>query len=117
VSSAGRSARQSPSLPASKQVGPSAPTCISCESNLLCPTKTGQVGPSLWRVGLRCPECGWRGSVNYTEAQLKELDRELDRAASNIEDQLGRMEAMHMEEWATLFLRALELDLIGPDDF
>jgi hypothetical protein len=55
--------------------------------------------------------------VNYTGAQLKELDRELARAASNIEQQLSRLEAVHMEEWAALFLRALELDLIGPDDF
>jgi hypothetical protein len=117
VSSAGRSARQSPSLPADKQVEPSAPTCISCRSNLLCPTKAGQAGPALWRVRLRCPECGWRGAVNYTEAQLEELDRGRERAASNIQQQLSRLETVHMEEWAALFLRALELDLIGPDDF
>jgi hypothetical protein len=117
VSSAGRSARQAPPLPAGKQVEPSAPTCISCQSNLLCPTKGSQVGPALWRVGLHCPECGWRGAVNYTKAQVEELDRELDRAASSIEEQLSRLEAVHMEEWAALFLRALELDLIGPDDF
>ena len=55
--------------------------------------------------------------MNYTKAQLEELDRELDRAASNIEEQLSRLESVHMEEWTALFLRGLELDLIGPDDF
>jgi hypothetical protein len=55
--------------------------------------------------------------VRYTDAQLEELDRELDLAASVMQQQLSRLEAVHMEEWAALFLRALERDLIGPDDF
>lgn len=90
--------------------------CISCESNLLFPTESLRVG-SQWEVDLRCPECGWRGAVRYTDAQLEELDRELDLAASVMQQQLSRLEAVHMEEWAALFLRALERDLIGPDDF
>jgi hypothetical protein len=92
-------------------------TCVSCESDLVYPTDSCQIGSALWEVDLRCPECGWQGAARYNEAQLEELDRELDRAASVIEHQLGHLEAVHMEEWATQFTRALELDLIGPDDF
>jgi hypothetical protein len=38
-------------------------------------------------------------------------------AAVEIETELGRLEALHMEEWSARFSHALNLDLIGPDEF
>jgi hypothetical protein len=71
----------------------------------------------VWEVDLRCPDCErWRASY-YTRSELEQLDQELDRAASEIETELGRLAAMHMEEWIALFVHALDLDLIGADDF
>jgi hypothetical protein len=52
-----------------------------------------------------------------TEAELEHLDRELDRVTSEMKEELGRLEALHMEQWVARFAHALDLDLIGPDDF
>jgi hypothetical protein len=36
---------------------------------------------------------------------------------SEIETELGRLEALHVGEWIALFMHALDRDLVGPDDF
>ena len=68
-------------------------------------------------VDLRCPDCEWRRASYYTPSEIEQLDQELDRAALEIETELGRLEALHMGEWTALFVHALDLDLIGADDF
>jgi ribosomal protein S27E len=93
------------------------PTCGSCGSRLVHPTGGRETSSALWDVELRCPDCERRRVSRYTQAELEQLDRELDRAASEIEQELHRLETVHMEDWASLFIRALDLDLIGPDDF
>jgi hypothetical protein len=45
------------------------------------------------------------------------LDTGLNRAASEIETELGRPETLHTKEWTAHFGHAFDLDLIGPDDF
>jgi hypothetical protein len=70
-----------------------------------------------WEVDLRCPDCEQEQASYYTRSELERLDRELDCAASEIETQLRRLEALHMEEWIARFSSALNLDLIAPDDF
>jgi ribosomal protein S27E len=93
------------------------PPCSSCGSLLVHPTDGRETDSTLWEVELRCPDCERREVSYYTPAELERFDRELDRAASEIEDALRRLEALHMEEWAARFAQALDLDLIGPDDF
>jgi hypothetical protein len=44
------------------------------------------------------------------------LDGGLNRAAPEIETELGRSETLHTEEWSAPFSHAFELDLIGPAD-
>jgi hypothetical protein len=93
------------------------PACGSCGSHLVHPTRGRQTGFAVWEVELRCPDCHGREVSNYTEAELEKLDREQDRAMAEIEAELSRLEALHMGEWVARFGQALELDLIGPDDF
>jgi hypothetical protein len=93
------------------------PACGSCGSQLVHPTRGRQTDFATWEVELRCPDCHGREVSHYTEAELERLDREQDRAASEIEAELSRLETLHMEEWVARFAQALELDLIGPDDF
>jgi ribosomal protein S27E len=93
------------------------PSCGSCGSHLVQPTSGRQANPSVWEVELRCPDCGEHAVSYYDEAQLELLDREQGRATAEIEAELSRLEAEHMDEWVAQFVRALELDLIGPDDF
>jgi hypothetical protein len=49
--------------------------------------------------------------------ELEQLDRELDSAASEIETELGRVVALHVEEWTARFCHALDVDLISADGF
>jgi hypothetical protein len=93
------------------------PPCNSCGSLLIHTTGRRETDSRLWEVELRCPDCERRRASYYTRSELEQLDRELNRAVSEIETQLGRLEALHMEEWIGLFMHALDLDLIGPDDF
>lgn len=92
-------------------------SCGSCGSHLIHPTRELQAGSSLWEVELRCADCDELEVTYCTEAELETLDRDQDRAASEIQEELGRLEALHMKEWVSRFEHALELDLIGPDDF
>jgi len=71
----------------------------------------------MWEVELRCPDCERLRVWYCTQAELEQLDRELDRVTSDMKEELGRLEAEHMEEWAARFTHALGADLIGPDDF
>jgi hypothetical protein len=80
-------------------------------------TEGRETHSAMWEVELRCPDCERRHFSYCTQAELEQFDRALDSAASEIEDALGRLEALHMEEWAARFAQALDLDLICPDDF
>jgi ribosomal protein S27E len=93
------------------------PTCGSCGSRLIHRTGGRETNSTLWEVDLRCPDCEGRQVSYYTRAELEQLDRQLNRDTSEMEQELSRIESLHMEEWAARFAQALDLDLIGPDDF
>jgi hypothetical protein len=93
------------------------PPCSFCGSLLIHATGRRETGSPAWEVDLHCPDCERRRASYYTRSELEQLDQELDRAASKIETELGRLEAVHVEEWTNLFVHALDLDLIGADDF
>jgi hypothetical protein len=88
------------------------PPCGFCGSLLTHTTGRRETDTPRWEVEFRS-----RHASSYTGSQLAQLDRELGRAAAEIETELGRLEALHMEEWSARFSHALDLDLIGPDDF
>jgi hypothetical protein len=92
-------------------------TCVACGSQLAHPTWGRETDSAVWEVDFRCPDCERRWASYYTPAELEQLDRELDRAASEIEKELHRLQALHMEEWVARFERAVQLDHILPDDF
>jgi ribosomal protein S27E len=94
-----------------------ASTCAFCGSHLVHPTAGCEVQSALWEVDLRCPDCERLRVWYCSQAELEHLDRELDRVTSEMKEELGRLEAAHMEEWVDRFAHALDVDLIGPDDF
>jgi ribosomal protein S27E len=94
-----------------------APACAFCGSHLVHPTAECEIQSALWEVELRCPDCERLRVLYCTQAELEHLDRQLDRVTSEMMDELGRLEALHMEEWVARFAHALDADLVGPDDF
>ena len=68
-------------------------------------------------VDLRCPECGqWRQGA-LTRAQMTDLDRDQARARKALQDSYERLVVESMEAEAVSLGMALELDLVGADDF
>jgi hypothetical protein len=96
---------------------PPAPPCSFRGTLLIHATARRGTGSPVWEVELPGPDCERRRTSNHTRSELEQLDQDLDRAPSEIETEIGPLEAVHMEEWIVLFVRALDLNFIGADDF
>ena len=94
----------------------SACDCPRCGSGLVQPLRWQADGGDIL-VDLRCPECDqWRQGA-FTKSQVAELDRAQARARETIVDTYERLVAESMESLVFCLTRALDLDLVGADDF
>ena len=91
--------------------------CRECGDDFVHPVTWTESGPNAWWLLLRCGACGsWRDVV-ASNTSVAAFDRVLDEGSAEIElaaDRLGR-ESLRAE--ADAFGAALDLDLIGADDF
>ena len=91
--------------------------CRECGEDFVHPVTWTESGPNAWWLLLRCGACGsWRDVV-ASNTSVAAFDRVLDEGSAEIElaaDRLGR-ESLRAE--ADAFGAALDLDLIGADDF
>ena len=91
--------------------------CPSCGSTLLQPLRSRSVGADELMVELRCPECfAWMQEC-CTRDELAELDRLQASSRELLVDAYERSVVESMEALAVCFGHALELDLVGADDF
>jgi len=83
------------------------------------------VQPLKWQAGddgeimveLRCPECQTWMQAPFTKAGVEALDRAQAAARQSIIDAYERVVAESMESLAICLGIALDLDLVGADDF
>ena len=91
--------------------------CRDCGEDFVYPVTWTESGPDAWWLLLRCGGCeSWRDVVASNTA-VAAFDRVLDEGSAEIElaaDQLGR-ESLRAE--ADALGTAIDLDLIGADDF
>jgi hypothetical protein len=66
---------------------------------------------------LRCPECMVRLTGNFDSGRVAEYDSALVKSREAIVADYEAIVRHNMTELAQSFARALELDLIGADDF
>jgi hypothetical protein len=66
---------------------------------------------------LRCTDCGWTHVGAYPPAAIEALDRAMDLAEREMRNALEICELADELERIDGFARALELDLITPEDF
>jgi hypothetical protein len=66
---------------------------------------------------LRCPECQIRMVGSFEPARVARFDEQLVRARQRLEAGYLALVRENMRELVERFAHALELDLIGPDDF
>ena len=91
--------------------------CPRCGSDLVQPLRWAADPDHGVLVDLRCPECEqWRQGA-FTHAEVTALDRGQRAARQALLEVYDQMVAESMEALADTLRRALELDLVGADDF
>jgi hypothetical protein len=88
-----------------------------CGSELVYPLDWWEEGSKHWRIVLRCPECEHHEEGVFTNDQVECLDEALDRGSTALLGDLRRMTHANMSEEAEVFIRALVMDLVLPEDF
>ena len=84
---------------------------------LVHPLDWAEESPGRWRISMRCPDCSLLREDVFGQALVERLDEELDKATGALLSDLKQLTHANMTEEIELFARALELDLIGPNDF
>jgi hypothetical protein len=91
--------------------------CGGCGSRLVHPADCEEHGRDHWYIELKCADCGGREWARFDIEMLDELDRELGRAEAEIEADLARLTRVHMADYVTRFVAALDAGAIEPADF
>ncbi len=91
--------------------------CRECFEDFVHPVTWTESGSDSWWLRLRCGGCGaWR-DVIATNAVVAEFDRVLDAGMDSISAAADRLERESLATEADVLVRALELDLLGAEDF
>jgi hypothetical protein len=91
--------------------------CPRCGSRLLQPQRSRPRSPDEVLVDLRCPECETWMQASFTKADAEELDRVQGACRELIVNAYEQSVAESMRALAFNLATALELDLVGADDF
>jgi hypothetical protein len=92
-------------------------TCPQCCSPLVQPQGWRELPGGGIVLHLRCPECGVRLTGSFDHDRVAEYDDALVKSREAILADYEAIVRHNMEELSQTFGRALELDLIGADDF
>ena len=91
--------------------------CPRCAGKLVSPLEWSEESPGRWQILMRCPDCDLMRDGVFNQALVERLDEELDRATGALLSDLKRLTHANMVEEIEIFSRALQLDLIGANDF
>jgi transcription elongation factor Elf1 len=91
--------------------------CSVCGSDCVYPVEWSPHDKDSWWMFLRCGECGASREATVPDWEAALYDRELDRAESRMRREADRLSHERLAEQAESFATALELDLIGAEDF
>jgi hypothetical protein len=92
-------------------------TCPQCCSPLVQPQGWRELPDGAIVLHLRCPECMVRLTGNFDHERIAEYDDALVKGREAIVADYEAIVRHNMQELSRSFARALELDLIGADDF
>jgi hypothetical protein len=91
--------------------------CPECSSPLVQPLSWSEAGDDHWELLLSCPNCGWSTEGVYSQAEVEELEDLLEDGLSDMLADLQRLAQANMADEIDRFVRALEADLVLPEDF
>ena len=91
--------------------------CAICGSSLVNPVDWHESDETQWWVRLRCGECAWSREAIITNAEAKQLERDLEPGLRKIAKAAAKLDRERMLRETDVFIAALQRDLIGPADF
>jgi hypothetical protein len=91
--------------------------CSACGADFVHPVEWSPNDGGTWWMLLRCGACGTSREETVPDAEAERYDRELDLAEHRMRRAAERLSKELLEHQADTFATALELDLIGVEDF
>ena len=91
--------------------------CPCCDRDLVYPVDWEPAGRHGWSISLRCPECECRDKGVFSQEIADRFDDALDDATQAVLEDYQTLMRTNMESDVRRFLKALESDLILPEDF
>ena len=91
--------------------------CTVCGANYVHPVEWSPNDGGTWWMLLRCGACGASREETVSDSDAELYDRELDRAERGMRRAAERLSQERLAEQTESFVTALELDLIGAEDF
>jgi hypothetical protein len=91
--------------------------CSECGADFVHPVEWSPNDGGTWWMLLRCGACGTSREETVPDEEAERYDSELDMAEHRMRTAAERLNRELQEEQAESFAIALELDLIGAEDF
>jgi hypothetical protein len=91
--------------------------CTACGADFVHPVELSPHDGESWWMLLRCGACGASREETVPHAEAELYDRELERAAHRMWRAAERLSHERLAQETESFATALELDLIGAEDF
>jgi hypothetical protein len=91
--------------------------CTACGADFVHPVEWSPHDRENWWMLLRCGACGASREETVPDAEAQRYDHELDLAEHRMKRAAERLSRERLAEQADSFATALELDLIGAEDF
>jgi hypothetical protein len=91
--------------------------CPDCESELVQPIDWSETSDDRWELTLECPNCFSSRAGIFDEAQVHQLEDQLDDGLAEMLKDLQRLTRANMADQIDHFVAALQADLILPEDF
>jgi hypothetical protein len=91
--------------------------CSACGADFVHPVEWSPNKGGTWWMLLRCGACGATREETVPDAEAERYERELDMAEHRMKRAADRLSAELLKHQADAFATALELDLIGAEDF
>jgi hypothetical protein len=91
--------------------------CSACGTDFVHPVEWSPNDGGTWWMLLRCGGCGRSREETVPDAAAELYDLELDEAEFRMRRAADRLSKERLADQADSFVTALELDLIGAEDF
>jgi hypothetical protein len=91
--------------------------CPKCHSELVQPVNWEEQPRSQWYLELACPNCSWSDSGVFDSSQVEAFEDSLDEGLRDMIEDLQRLAQSNLAGEFDRFARALDADLILPEDF